>query len=396
MPKEAKYMHKTNLKSNRPTTRGALGDGDLDFKLTYDDAVPGNTVWTFSDVGVGDVPQGYAGYSSLNILCPDELSFHYTLPAGWSATESDQGGMRSLNFYISNPAANGQPADVERFLQSLSTSFTLTTPWDYPPVGSEISVMIDAAPTSGFIDGNGELHIYEFVRGTITWMEAYNAAHARIVNGEHGYLATLTSLEEELFVYGSIAKSPGWLGGTRLRYTDGAKIDGSRAIDAQGNISTDINDYTYDTSIANQWYWADGASENGLVFYGTPTVDNTNGPVNGVFSFFSGWYTYNKYPQYQSIILTSWQESNNYGGEYCLQFAQNGSASWNDLEYNRADTYYNSGYYVEYGPFPVGTGFTGRGSANLEIPLQYDVHFDVNNPDCPLTYPNQSLWTGKR
>lgn len=67
-------------------------------------------------------------------------------------------------------------------------------------------------------DGNG--HYYEYVDQLVTWEEAQVIAESRQVNGNPGYLVTLTSQEENDFVYytilGGDAPPPWgdpWIGG---------------------------------------------------------------------------------------------------------------------------------------------------------------------------------------
>jgi len=57
-------------------------------------------------------------------------------------------------------------------------------------------------------------HYYEYINDTgITWQEAEGAASQRYFNGWKGYLATITSLEENDFI-ASTCKGQGWLGGS--------------------------------------------------------------------------------------------------------------------------------------------------------------------------------------
>ncbi len=67
-------------------------------------------------------------------------------------------------------------------------------------------------------DGNG--HYYEYLDQLVTWEEAHIIAESRSVQGNPGYLVTLTSQEENDFVYFSVlggdAPAPygdPWIGG---------------------------------------------------------------------------------------------------------------------------------------------------------------------------------------
>ena len=369
--------------------RAEVEAGKITFGLRADETL---TVYAFADVNVGMTAVGYA---TINIGFPAELQMNYgsaalsasNSPKGWGVTISTGvGDTANVSIVIDKPAVSGMAADIENFLSACY--FTLKTPDVYPPVGSVVTVMISEQTIVKFTAANGVTHVYEFVefaaqanRRVLTWMEAYNAARARTFAGRRGYLATLTSIEEQMFVYNTIAQKPGWLGGTTLRHS----VDGKPMIDGTSDISVNIRDFTYDRNIANVWYWADGP-EAGMVFYNRAVRDDTNGPLPGVFNFFSNGWTYNKYPQYQSYIYNG-REPNGDAGEYCLQFAWANKASWNDLSYNSGTV---EGYYVEY-DFPEGLSeITGMASA--EVIVSFNVSFDVNNRDfsgAPPIYPQR-------
>jgi len=66
------------------------------------------------------------------------------------------------------------------------------------------------------IDDGGNGHYYEVVNsGSLTWTEAKEQAEAMSYNGMSGYLATLTSSEENTFVVNAFgaATTEHWLGG---------------------------------------------------------------------------------------------------------------------------------------------------------------------------------------
>ena len=130
----------------------------------------------------------------------------------------------------------------------------------------------------------------------LTWLQAYNAAKARSIPGTngpvYGYLATLTEINEQVFVYTSISRSPGWLGGTRM-----LKAAGNAKINNENAISATASDYIINTGIADKWYWACGP-EAGTVFYNTPRYDAVKGAVPGVFNFWSNPVVYAAYTAY--------------------------------------------------------------------------------------------------
>jgi hypothetical protein len=62
---------------------------------------------------------------------------------------------------------------------------------------------------------NGNGHTYELVEENLTWLDAYASSSARTLGGQAGYLATITSQEEQDFIYSTFDR-PGlhaaWIG----------------------------------------------------------------------------------------------------------------------------------------------------------------------------------------
>ncbi len=79
--------------------------------------------------------------------------------------------------------------------------------------------------------GNG--HYYEFVQTNLTWADARADALSRSFNGQQGYLATVTSGDENTFLASLANGSLGWLGGSD-ETTEGSWIwvDGPEAGEA--------------------------------------------------------------------------------------------------------------------------------------------------------------------
>ena len=376
------------------TAHATVGAGEISFAITPDTAV---TSYSFTAVEVG---MSSAGYSAVNISYPAELQLNYrnaaisstNKPPNWTVTLSSGSTVTTnLSILISAPQTNGMASSIESFLSA--SCFTLKAAYVYPPAESSVTIMLSEQNLVQYFDMDGTVHVYEFVEfsqqtnpSRLSWLQAFNAARGRSFTGKRGHLATLASVDEQMFVYRSIAQKPGWLGGTTLRYAalGNPMIDGTSST---GDISTNINDYTASRSIAVSWYWADGP-EAGTVFYDRPVRDDTNGPVPGVFNFFSNNWTYNTYPEYRSHIQNG-NEPNGDGGECCLQFAWSGNASWNDLK-NDSSTV--QGFYVEY-DFPDGLpSSSGAATAALRVPIV--VTFDVGNPACSATVSHQLIWAG--
>ncbi|RSU06403.1 hypothetical protein CBF30_09110, partial [Vagococcus entomophilus] len=198
---------------------------------------------------------------------------------------------------------------------------------------ASITVDISKQKITKYVDEMGISHYYEYVPEAKTWLEAYNAAKQRTYKGLHGYLATITSQDEQDFIYGSIANKGGWLGGTRAVLNSGAKIND------ESTLSTDASNYAINVASNNtKWYWADGP-EAGNTFYNTAYAGGT---IDGVYSNFN-----------------SGEPNANNSNEAFLQFAFSGFGAnprkWNDLR-NNANQVDNSwagleGYYVEYSTY---------------------------------------------
>ena len=155
-----------------------------------------------------------SGYKSLTVTVPQEFVANYTLLASWAQHISGN----TINFIISTPATTGTVAYITAFLQN-SFDITLATENIFPSQAVNLTINVSENLLSSRADSNGRVHYYEFVSGAsnISWMNAYNAAKLRSINGLTGYLATITSQEEQDFIYNSIAKQVGWLGATRMR-----------------------------------------------------------------------------------------------------------------------------------------------------------------------------------
>ncbi|MDD6070578.1 MAG: MBG domain-containing protein [Clostridiales bacterium] len=200
-------------------------------------------------------------------------------------------------------------------------------------------------------------HYYQYVpygsSDDRTWTQAYDWAKEKTFMGRQGYLATVTSKEEDLFIYHT-ANVVGWLGGTRMETYCSAKGD-LKASTAKSDKFNITDESRQNLSAAKEWYWACGP-EAGTVFYNTAKYDESNGAND-------------KYNNWNLSNEDNTKEPNNtvtYGGhsEECLttltigQGAGTGSSlaySWNDISYQNQtepqyrDTYGAVGYFVEYG-----------------------------------------------
>jgi peptidoglycan hydrolase-like protein with peptidoglycan-binding domain len=136
-------------------------------------------------------------------------------------------------------------------------------------------------------------HLYKFVSGSYTWDEAKAAASSTIAYGARGYLATITSSDENSFVYTRIS-GDGWLAATD-QYTE------------------------------KRWVW-DAGPEAGTYFF----QENLSGGGANAEGGYNSWAS---------------GEPNDYnGGEDCGYMYASQNGHWNDYPCSTSQ-----GYVVEFG-----------------------------------------------
>ncbi len=224
--------------------------------------------------------------------------------------------------------------------------------------GQEISVTLTTEEIkyrTFYWGGNG--HFYQYVpfedsswttahsgSDKYYWTTAYNAAKEMVYNGRQGYLATVTSKEEDLFIFKASSKV-GWLGGTRLKHT------------GEG----DWREWTIDTGdkSGTSWYWACGP-EAGEVFYDVAKVDSSsysaadarNADQGRYFNWERGGGNRLGYEPNSGGIETCLATLTLSGGQGHATGSDVTGYSWNDLTNPQASLGGNwdaKGFFVEYG-----------------------------------------------
>lgn len=206
--------------------------------------------------------------------------------------------------------------------------------------GADVSVTVDNN-TTNLPDGakitkftpSGETsdHYYMYVNNKLTWNDAYNQAKGYRYMGMVGYLATITSQDEDT-VLDNISMNGGWSGGSR--YTDSG----------DGPTAPGIN------STRDQYFrWSCGP-EHGQSYYQYNDTSH-KGPVNSAYNGFKDPAEPNNYGDKPMPLL-----SGDY--EWCMQihFPADGSSTkytWNDL--NATNTGGITGYFVEFSNYSGGT-----------------------------------------
>lgn len=203
--------------------------------------------------------------------------------------------------------------------------------------GQTVNITVDGHETN--IPGGSTItayngHYYVYINTMKAWSESYNAAKELRYLGRQGYLATITS-EEENSILTNISKEGAWSGGTRAllegnRINDINLIDGSKldVLTTSSAVSGDDKDY----------YWACGP-ETGNLLKDIYTNWNTGEPNNS---------------------------SNN---EAYAQINFGAAGNWNDLADKPSGI---KGYFVEFGGYdgtsdPGLNGTDGAPIANASI-----------------------------
>ncbi|MDR1559183.1 MAG: InlB B-repeat-containing protein [Clostridiales bacterium] len=343
-------------------------------------------------------------YQSFFITYPVYLTINYSdIEGTWDISKS------SGNISTIIKDGTRSPADLKEDIEKIY--FTLSEENVFPPEGSSIGIDVSGQKMSTYVDTDGYVHYYQFYdsskqddpdnpdSGYVNWLHAYNLAKKKTLVDPatqkvmRGYLATITSREEQLQIYNSIAKKSGWLGGTRmLLKTSQKKLQDIDPVSAGSNaISENISDYETSESSGNVWYWACGpeawATDQGntryyfnkathattkdstlgtssanwqpvtyeysakgaisaapLIFWSYPTYSSGDGRVHGVYMNFN-----NPFGIKHTGSPGTGVEPNSSGIEYVLQFAY-ADDLWNDYAYNTTNNIY--GYFVEYGGYP--------------------------------------------
>lgn len=162
----------------------------------------------------------------------------------------------------------------------------------YTRVGTGTDTLEASLVNPGEVFFSGTNHLYEYIPSLINWNDAKNAATLLTRHGATGYLATITSQDENDFVSARLGGA-GWMGAS-------------------------------DAAIECDWKWVTGP-EVGTSFWSGNAGGST---VSGQYS---NWNS---------------SEPNNSGGnEDCGQFLSGGTGEWNDLDCTST----LAGYVAEFG-----------------------------------------------
>ena len=224
-----------------------------------------------------------------------------------------------------------------------------------------------------------EIHYYEYVpfmdtngKDNLTWYESYEAAKKKELNGLHGYLATITSENEQEFVYSYFVEynktirngwsnsAEAWIGGLRT-FKDGfsasdwdqATVDQDK-VNPGSYVGSENRYYCPESiknkTIATEWIWMCGP-ETGKSFYRT----SGNGAYNsydagvsqdGLDIPFSYWNKPSAEPN-----NTSPSETDPFKQEYALEYGYSDKGYWNDYSPSNVSYTCMKGYIAEFSPY---------------------------------------------
>ena len=273
------------MAANNPVTKYSF----VDAEVSNNDIVTSITFTATKSTTIASVPTTPAASSKLESIDGTTRVYAYSFAAGITAAQS-QAFIRGVVF---------------NYVEDAEISVTVDANKTVLPTGAKITKF--AHP-----DGKDHYYIYVSSAGA-RWSDSYNLAKSYTYMGMTGYLATITSQQEDALLT-NISTSGAWTGGTRLRTSASALIN-------------DEKTYTLDrTKNVSYFYWACGPEARTIYYY---SISAGSTGYNGAYvNWLSG-------------------EPNNYapvGGEECMQVNY---PKWNDQNANNTNKDV-SGYFVEF------------------------------------------------
>lgn len=290
---------------------------------------------TFKDV----TGSGSDTYGCVAIYMGDLVSSgdSVTLPSGYSESPLSD----AYKIYI--PLSSAMTAS------EIATDLISNIVFDFKGEQDIRIELLTSVPTTNYFYFAETDHYYTFVDDTSkNWPDAYEASRSLTYNDWQGYLATVTSIEEDEFVYEASGHKVGWMGGTRLSLED---KDG-QYYDTIG-ASTELD----------HWEWACGP-EIGVVFFDTIKVPDSRSTDPNDTALRAEIFRRNDEDNHYYFNWDVGEPSNSNDKENCLTTLMMGNGystdiqeySWNDIPYNGIGigAYSPRGYLVEFGNLPTG------------------------------------------
>ena len=290
---------------------------------------------------------------SLSLGGPSVSSNTVTFPSaeiGGNATyyamtvSVDKGSILSTDYSMADMLANHQTAtwlfnsgkstaDVQTLLRSVKLSAQ-----DGMTVTVTLTANQTSIPTSSYITAeeiNGSTHYYIFVDSQISWENAYEVAKSYSFCGLKGYLATVTSADEDK-ILDAISSKRGWAGAARIStaWTD-AELDQT----CNGSVYSPLVGTKTANNSGTIWKWVCGPEAGLSIKIDGSQALRYYGVQNG--TGYSNWSSGEPNGSNTSSLPELFLEVH-FPSEY----------RWNDIPANW--TQGGRGYFVEFSPYDGG------------------------------------------
>lgn len=256
---------------------------------------------------------------STNFSAGDVLSYSGTLPSGVTASYNSLTGILSFT-------GTALAAQWKALLKTV-TFYS----------ASNVTANREIVFSLGNLVASSTGHFYEFVpfgplaSDILTWPQAKAAAATRTYLGMQGYLATITSKEENDIIFQKLTAS-GWIGSS----------DGYQQI----NTAKGSTIYANQAASEGKWYWVTGP-EAGTQFSNCSWVGATPTAVNGMYMNWNAGEPNNNHNN------TQYGEYGEQYGEIYAGTSMGQPGKWNDFYSTNTDRNFVQGYVVEYGGMPL-------------------------------------------
>jgi len=257
-----------------------------------------------------------------NYKSGDRLTPPASLPSGVTSTWDSNTGSLELSGNI-----------LASELQSLLRAVTFQTTSTDPATRSVTFSLGSALP-------GATGHFYDYVAATLNWTDAKNAAAAKTYLGLQGYMATITSQEENDLIAAKVY-ADAWIGAS-------------------------------DSASEGYWYWVTGPETGKLISTGNYSSSTGN-------------------PKVASGSYMNWAsgEPNDSGGEDYAHLYSTQSGKWNDFPHTKT-----IGFIVEYGGMSAYPVLSLTATRSIDMVFTYTITYNLdggtNDTDAPATYTNVS------
>ena len=265
------------------------------------------------------------------------------------------------------------------------------------------TVMIPDDMTAIAMDG--AIHYYRYVPfekdKNLTWFESYAKAKEAEFQGLHGYLATVTTANEQQYIYKYFcsyvekheeyewgAHPMSWIGGARTYLNEVQGELDSPAITklVPGKLTNAPWDSTkkITSEYAQNWYWMCGP-EAGLSFYITDShgrSDEAQG-IEGADIGYDAWNNgepNNNEWNSEGQLNGGPDKPDKYSQEYALEYGYGEEGYWNDYSPYNIDRGCMRGYIIEFSPYSNPSDRGGNTEEETTPSARADIPVSVTDP----------------